>query len=61
MSGRAYGDVLLISDFVLTTELEYYFMPLGNVYLCLAFGTVDEICDFIVKHNELWKKRLYCI
>ncbi len=61
MSGRAYGDVLLIPDFVLTTELEYYFMPLGNVYLCLAFGTVDEICDFIVKHNELWKKRLYCI
>ena len=31
MSGRAYGDVLLIPDSVLTTELEYYFMPLGNV------------------------------
>ena len=31
MSGWAYGDVLLIPDFVLTTELEYYFMPLGNV------------------------------
>ena len=31
MSGRAYGDVLLIPDSVLTTELEYYFMPLGKV------------------------------
>ena len=31
MSGWAYGDVLLIPDFVLTTELEYYFMPLGIV------------------------------
>ena len=25
----------------------------ADTYLCLAFGTVDEICDYIVKHNEL--------